>query len=163
MGHRLDEMKVCYVCKEEKPRSEYYFAKNKVSSKCKECAKKNRVEIRKKRKELEPHYKIMLTLKGRLKDGFKKNGFIKKRGKTYQDIIGCDSIFLKEYLEKQFINGMSWENYGDWEIDHIFPLSKFENQEHYEKICHYTNLQPLWYQDNLKKKDKLDFVVDYKK
>lgn len=163
MGHNLNELKECYMCKEWKPRSEYYFAGNKVDSRCKECAKKRRVEIRKKRKELEPWYKIMLTLKGRLKDAFKKNKFVKPKGKTYEDIIGCTPEIIKEHLEKQFVNEMDWKNYGDWEVDHIFPLSKFENQEHYEKISHYTNLQPLWYQDNLKKKDKLDFVVDYKK
>ena len=111
MGYRLDELKVCYVCGGNKPRSEYYFAKNKVSSKCKECAKKSRVEIRKKRKELEPHYKILLTLKSRIKGEFKKYGYVKERGKTYEDIIGCDALVLKEHLEKQFVDGMNWDNY----------------------------------------------------
>ena len=157
MGHRLDELKVCYVCKESKPRSEYYFAKNKVSSKCKECAKKSRVEIRKNRKLLEIHYKILLSLKTRLKNEFKRRGYSKPEGKTYEDIIGCDAIMLKEHLEKQFVDGMSWDNYGDWEVDHIFPLSKSENQESYEKNSHYTNIRPLFTIANRCKSDKLDY------
>ena len=159
MGHRLDELKVCYVCGENKPRSEYYFAKNKVSSKCKECAKKSRVETRKKRKELEPHYKILLTLKGRIKIEFKKYGYVKQRGKTYEDIIGCDALVLKEHLERQFTDGMNWDNYREWETDHIFPLSKSENQVEYEKNSHYMNLQPLWKKDNRDKSDKLNYIV----
>ena len=158
MGHRLDELKECYVCKEWKPRSEYYFAKNKVSSRCKECAKKRRVEIRKIRKELEPHYKILLGLKSRLKRGLKFYGYDKKHGVTYQDIIGCDEIVLKEHLEKQFVDGMSWDNYREWEVDHIIPLGISDTQEEYEKNSHYTNIQPLFKQDNRDKSNKLDYI-----
>ena len=153
-----DEMKVCYLCGELKHRDEYYRGKNKINSRCKECDKKRRVEIRKKRKELEPHYKILLTLKGRIKEDFKKYEYVKLRGKTYEDIIGCDAIVLKEHLEKQFVDGMSWDNYREWETDHIFPLSKSENQNEYEKNSHYTNLQPLWKKDNRDKSNKLDYV-----
>lgn len=159
MGHRLDELKVCYVCKENKPRSEYYFAKNKVSSKCKECSKQYRVDVRKKRKELEIHYKILLGLKNRLKRGFRFYGYVKPRGKTYEDIIGCDAIVLKEHLEKQFKDGMNWDNYGVWETDHIFPLSKSGNQVGYENNSHYMNIQPLWKNDNRDKSDKLDYMI----
>ena len=68
-------------------------------------------------------------------------------------IVGCTPEFLKEYLEKQFILGMTWKNHGfyGWHIDHIIPLSKAKTLKDFEKLCHYTNLQPLWAEENLKK------------
>jgi len=111
MEQNTDELKVCYLCGELKHRDEYYRGKNKINSRCKECDKKRRVEIRKKRKELEPHYKILLTLKSRMKIEFKKYNYTKTRGKTYEDIIGCDAIVLKEHLEKQFVDGKNVERH----------------------------------------------------
>jgi hypothetical protein len=77
---------------------------------------------------------------------------ITKKNKTF-DVVGCTPEFLKEYLEKKFIEGMSWDNYGfyGWHIDHIIPLCTAKNEDDIIKLCHYTNLQPLWSQDNLKK------------
>ena len=75
-----------------------------------------------------------------------------KRGKTLE-LLGCDIDTLKQHLENKFTKGMSFENYGAWHIDHIqrcisFDLSKEEEQK---KCLHYTNLQPLWAEDNLRK------------
>ena len=64
------------------------------------------------------------------------------------EYIGCSYEQLKHHIESQFINGMSWDNYGEWEIDHIIPLSKGGS-------FHYVNLQPLWWKDNLKKSNKI--------
>jgi len=81
---------------------------------------------------------------------------IRKNNKTFE-IIGCSPELLKEHLEKQFIDNMCWENYGyyGWHIDHIIPLSSASNEEELYKLCHFTNLQPLWAEDNLKKGNKL--------
>jgi len=80
---------------------------------------------------------------------------LKNKTKKSFDIVGCSPQFLKEHLEKQFIGGMSWENQGDWHIDHIIPLSSAKTEEEVYKLCHYTNLQPLWAEDNLKKGTKI--------
>lgn len=71
--------------------------------------------------------------------------------------IGCDDIFFKSYIESKFQKGMTWDNYGlyGWHIDHIIPCSKFDlTDPEQQKLCnHYSNLQPLWAKDNLKKRD----------
>ena len=56
---------------------------------------------------------------------------------------------------------MSWETHSlyGWHIDHIIPLSSAKTEEEIYQLCHYTNLQPLWAEDNLKKGDKLDYLL----
>jgi uncharacterized protein with gpF-like domain len=80
-----------------------------------------------------------------------------KTGSTVKD-LGCSIPELKTYLESKFQEGMSWDNYcyRGWHIDHIIPLSSFNLQirEEFLKANHYTNLQPLWAEENLKKGSK---------
>lgn len=75
-----------------------------------------------------------------------------KVGSAIRD-LGCTAEELKIYLESKFQGGMSWENRTLWHIDHIIPLSSFNlnDKEEFKKACHYSNLQPLWAEDNLKK------------
>lgn len=75
-----------------------------------------------------------------------------KAGSAVRD-LGCSSDNLKRHLETQFKSGMSWDNYGEWHIDHIKPLVSFDltKREELLKACHYTNLQPLWKRENLEK------------
>jgi hypothetical protein len=74
-------------------------------------------------------------------------------------LVGYDVIELKRHLEEQFVDGMSWENYGEWHIDHIKPLSSFNitdiNSDEFKKCWSLSNLQPLWAKDNLKKYNKI--------
>lgn len=81
------------------------------------------------------------------------------RDETFE-IIGCTPQSLKEHLERQFKDGMTWENHGlyGWHIDHIIPLSSAKTEEELYKLCHYTNLQPLWAKDNLAKSNKLPYL-----
>ena len=81
---------------------------------------------------------------------------VSKKNKTI-NIIGCSFEYLFTYLETQFVDGMNWENYGlyGWHIDHIIPLSSAQTEEEVHKLCHYTNLQPLWAKDNLRKHNKM--------
>jgi hypothetical protein len=66
-------------------------------------------------------------------------------------LLGCNFDFFINYLFINFQDGMSFENHGEWHIDHIVPLAKCKTKEEIIKCCHYTNLQPLWAIDNLKK------------
>jgi hypothetical protein len=83
----------------------------------------------------------------------KNNSF---KGKTIE-ILGMDINSFKIYIESKFLNGMSWDNYGlnGWHIDHIIPLCSAKTEEEFYKLCHYTNLQPLWAKDNWKKSNKI--------
>jgi hypothetical protein len=72
--------------------------------------------------------------------------------------VGCSLNELRSHLESTFMDGMTWDNYGKWHVDHIFPCASFDmNDETERKACfHYTNLQALWATDNIKKKDSYD-------
>jgi len=95
--------------------------------------------------------RITHNLRTRLWSAFNKQK-AQKSGYT-QELIGCTIPELRNYLEKKFKDGISWNNYGKWHIDHIKPCSKFDltNKDEQKKAFHYTNLQPLWAIDNLKK------------
>jgi hypothetical protein len=68
-------------------------------------------------------------------------------------MIGCSPQEFREYIESKFSEGMSWDNYGPrgWHLDHIIPLASAKNINEAIKLNHYTNLQPLWAEDNCKK------------
>lgn len=64
------------------------------------------------------------------------------------DALGCGHAALKRHMATKFTEGMVWEKYGQWEVDHITPLSAGRTVEELTRLCHYTNLQPLWKRDN---------------
>jgi hypothetical protein len=80
-----------------------------------------------------------------------------KVGSAIND-LGCSVEEFKIYIESKFDSKMSWDNYGlkGWHIDHIIPLSSFNLNDvnEFKKATHYTNLQPMWAEDNLKKGNK---------
>lgn len=117
--------------------------------------KQRNIERRKERRETEPLYNLTNAVRCRINDYLKKLNLIKK-DKSFE-IIGCSLYELKEHLEKQFKDGMSWDNYGlyGWHIDHIIPLCSATTEEELYKLCHYTNLQPLWATENIKKGGKI--------
>jgi hypothetical protein len=102
-------------------------------------------------------FKIEKNCRGRIQNALKRN-LIDKKNRTTK-LLGCDIEFLKHHLELQFKDGMNWNNYGlkGWHIDHIRPCASFDlTKEEQQKECfHYTNLQPLWAEENLKKGSKI--------
>ena len=79
----------------------------------------------------------------------------KKAAKT-EDLLGCTVAEARAHLEAQFLPGMTWDNHGEWHIDHIRPCASFDFSDpaQQRECSHYTNLQPLWAKDNLSKSDK---------
>ena len=74
------------------------------------------------------------------------------------DLIGCDGKVLKKFVQNQFRLNMTWDNYGEWHIDHIRPCASFDltKKEEQYRCFHYTNLQSLWAAENLSKGFKYD-------
>lgn len=158
------ECKVCVKNFEKNKRSsnpkmmslklkEFYLSNPDKRKKYRENYKKRKHQQRKERRENDPLYHIAEKVRTRLWK-YLKIFKIKKNNRTF-DIVGCTPEFLKEHLEKQFSDGMSWENRSEWHIDHIIPLSSASSEEELYKLCHYTNLQPLWAEENLKKSNKI--------
>jgi hypothetical protein len=119
-------------------------------------ANKKKTQTRKaNRRALNINYKLTEVLRTRLYFALKNNS---KSGSAVKD-LGCTVPELKLYLESKFQPGMTWDNWAvrGWHIDHIKPLSSFDltNRKEFLKACHYTNLQPLWWYDNIKKGFKI--------
>lgn len=76
--------------------------------------------------------------------------FLKRKTNSYSHHIGCKKNDFKIYMESLFQSGMTWENYGKWEIDHKIPLMLAYNQspKAFQEACNYKNLQPLWIKDH---------------
>ena len=76
----------------------------------------------------------------------------RKAGRT-TELVGCTWAELRRHLELQFAPGMTWENRNAWHIDHIRPCASFDltDPEQQKECFHYTNLQPLWAEENIKK------------
>jgi hypothetical protein len=139
-------------------RKEYYNNNTeKIKEKRKEYCENNVEGIRNyynKRRNNDVLFKLSSNIRSRIRVYLKSKN-IKKNNKTF-DIVGCTPDFLKEHLEKQFTEGMSWELIGKHiHIDHIKPLSSAKTEEEIYKLCHYTNLQPLWAKENLSKGKKI--------
>lgn len=100
-------------------------------------------------------YRLTSNIRSLIRNSIYNNGF-KKHTKTHK-ILGCSFDKFKQYLESQFQEGMTWDNYGrgGWHIDHIYPVSKARDEQHLLELNHYTNLQPLWEKDNLAKGNKI--------
>jgi hypothetical protein len=113
-------------------------------------------EYARNRRKTDPNFKLGAYLRNRINKAIENN---QKSGSAVRD-LGCSISELKEYLESLFQEGMSWENHrpSGWHIDHIIPLSSFnlKDREQFLKACHYTNLQPLWVKDNLKKNARVE-------
>ena len=163
--------KICTKCKIEKDKTEYYKHKNGkdgLNPVCKKCWKEandkfekknprddyrkqryleNREYINKrqtvynlKRHHSNPEVRLINNTRARIRN------FLKGRYKSEStlSILGTDAKSYKKYIENLWVEGMTWENYGEWEIDHIIPVSKGGS-------FHYTNTQPLWLEANRKK------------
>lgn len=93
--------------------------------------------------------RLRRTIRAATRRMLKKQKTIKSKRST--ELLGCSIEEAKAHIERQFVAGMSWDNHGTWHIDHIKPLASAKTIVDAEKLCHYTNLQPLWAKDNLTK------------
>ena len=103
----------------------------------------------------DPSKKILRNLRSRHRQALVG----KFKEETTRKLLGASLEEVRSHIEQQWTEGMNWSNYGvhGWHVDHIIPLSSFDltNLEEQRKAFHYTNLQPLWAIDNLKKGNKV--------
>jgi hypothetical protein len=125
-----------------------YYAGNRE-----ELGKKNGV-YRKRRYASDLEFRIKVNLRNRLGGAFRGQK-LEKSGRTF-DLTGCTFKELIEHLEGQFQPGMTLDNYGEWQIDHIIPCASFDLRcPLQQKLCFgFWNLQPLWVEDHKAKSVK---------
>lgn len=131
----------CRACR-AKSDSEYYVNNR---THCNEVKRKRAVV----RRATEPGYKMKKNLSRNIRNAFKRQGYSKK-SRTHE-ILGCSYDEFCKHIESQFGEGMDWNNHGEWHLDHKIPVSWGENEEEVKALNHYSNFQPLWGKDNLKK------------
>lgn len=134
-----------------KSRVSFYASKNKQK------INKYKLEWAKERFASDPVFAITKRVRELTRLAFKKNGY-QKNTKT-SEVLGCDWQTLKSHIERQFTKGMSWDNRDKWHIDHIVPLSSAKSEDEVIALNHYTNLRPMWAEDNLSKGAKMEFLL----
>ena len=116
-----------------------------------------RCEKDKERRKKDVNFRMSHNIRNRIRMALKRNS------KSYNTntLIGCSIKELKVHLQSLFKDDMSWDNYGEWQIDHKIPCAAFDlSNVDNQLICfNYKNLQPLWAIDNLIKKDKIEKEV----
>lgn len=145
-----------------------YREKNqeKLTEYIKQYREKNRKKIRewtnqytKQRLETDPLFKAKRALRRAVVGAFKR--ISKNKPTRAEQLLGCNWLEAKAHFERLFKEGMSWENHGEWHIDHIKPVASFkENELHL--MNHISNLQPLWAEDNTgskKRSDKIKWLL----
>ena len=142
----------------------YEENKEKWNEYMKEYREKNKDKIRevkrnyeRTRKANDPIYKLINNFRTAIYQVLKENN-VQKNG-HYFDILKYSPNDLIEHLEKQFMDNMTWDNYGKWHVDHIQPISSFNikaiGDNEFMRCWSLGNLQPLWGEDNIKKSNKL--------
>lgn len=101
----------------------------------------------------DPRFVLVKRLRSRLLTALKNT--IWKKNTKFSEYIGCDRDTLMSHIESQFVEGMSWDNRNLWHIDHKIPLISAKTEEELYKLCHYTNLQPMWAVENIRKGGKV--------
>lgn len=150
-GHKCQQ-KAARLAKPEKYREMAYRRekayKERHPERVKAAARIQQKAIHARRKN-DPSYALPRRLRQRMRVALVK-GY--KTGSAVKE-LGCSIDFFREYLEGLWTEGMSWDNLGEWHLDHIKPLESYDltDEEQYSAACHYTNIQPLWAADNYAK------------
>lgn len=120
---------------------------------------KHVLQYAKNKRDTDIQYKIRNSIRNRINSAIVYQKTTKHSSSL--KLLGCSIQNAKEHIEKQFKEGMTWDNYGHktWHIDHIIPCAAFDltDPEQQKKCFHYTNLQPLWWHENLSKGAKMNY------
>jgi len=114
---------------------------------------KTKREYRRKKRVENPLFRLKGRIRSRLLCAIKNKNYDKKHSTI--DYLGCSYESYKDYLQNKFKEGMSWDNHGEWHIDHIIPLASANTEKELIKLFHYKNTQPLWASENQSKGSKM--------
>ena len=164
-------MRICIECSVSKELTEYYQNRKL----CKSCSDKIRYQQKVKRRKEDPIYDmeykayevkrqrrreatnelagIKQKFRSNLRGVFRRKGY-EKDSKSFE-LLGAEWEVVKNHFELLFQEGMTWDNQGEWHIDHIIPVSIGNTEQEIKVLCYYKNLQPLWAEDNWEKSDKI--------
>ena len=110
-------------------------------------------EYKKNRRKKDLNFRLIGNLRARLCN------IVKNKTKNTLDCLGVDIDKFKQHIQKQFQNGMCWDNYGEWHVDHVKPISSYIileiGDDEFMNCWSLNNLQPLWGKENLIKSNKL--------
>lgn len=141
-GHviRLVSNKQCIECRRISNKN------RRLSSESRHAYHLRHVKDRRKRSK---SYPIIQSLRRRIRNALSSNA---RAGSAVRD-LGCTIPQFRDHISAKFQDGMSWDNYGKWHLDHIRPLAAFDltNRDQFLAACHFSNYQPLWAADNLAK------------
>lgn len=115
--------------------------------------RKQAAKYARERRQNDPIYYFKSRIRHTVRQGLFRRSVRKKSRTT--EILGCSFEELRVFIEQQFRDGMSWANMSQWHIDHKIPLASAKTESEVIALNHYTNLQPLWAADNIKKGSKI--------
>jgi len=115
----------------------------------KERINKYNCQYIKNKKKSNSLFKLSVNIRNLVWISIKKMGYSKEE--ETKKIIGCEFDEFKIHIESKFLEGMSWDNYGEWHLDHKIPISWAKNEEEVMRLNNYINFQPLWAIDNMSK------------
>lgn len=137
-----------------KPKISLYKAEWYQRNKTRLCQKQDRRE--RERSKTDPSFRLAMNFRARTRLALSRGLRKVERAARYEELWGCSPAELVEHLEKHFLPGMTWENHGEWHVDHIEQLYKFDLTDTAQRRAafHFTNLRPLWAEDNLTRPKK---------
>lgn len=159
------QSKVCLTCERKQLYEWRKENPDKFKGNCKKYREKEdyrekQNKYKRVRYNTEMEYKLQNIYRNRIRMFIK--GGLKKGHEKYTEMLGCSLSTVIEWLESNFVAGMTWENYGKvWHIDHTMPCSVFDFKEiESVKACfNWSNLAPMFGEENLSKSDKINMTL----
>lgn len=111
----------------------------------------------KRRRAYDPVFAAKMRIRSLIGNCLRCRGF--KKSSATAKILGCSWEQLRIHIERQFLAGMTWDNMGEWHIDHITPMATAKTVEDAIALNHVSNLRPIWGSENLAKRDQVQFLI----
>jgi hypothetical protein len=143
----------------ERARKHYLAKRDQILERLKSDEGREKARLRERRKRQDPVYRVHSNLSATLRASLRGE----KRGRKWEALVGYTLETLASHLERQFVNGMSWENYGKWHIDHVIPRRSFlitsPDCPEFKACWALSNLRPVWAAENLRKQGRRELLL----